>query len=104
MPRTRAGRCTNQNSSPLCTTNIDSHGELFQPTHILLRELSTQKLVIIEIKLLSNAIKAKPIVIGNTISFRPGTGRITKKGEVILVGKLLWLIISAFLVYEFLFC
>jgi hypothetical protein len=88
MPRTRTGKLTKQHLSPSSTTNIGSHHELSEATYVLLRELSTGKLVTTELKLLSGAVRAKPLTSGRTISFRNGNGRGQKQGEIVLVGKL----------------
>jgi hypothetical protein len=101
MPRTRAGKLIKGNSSSSSTTNISSHHQLYEATHVLLRESSTQKLISTELKLLSSATKAKPLVCGRNISFRDGTGRGQKQGEIILVGKLFMSISLLFLLSIF---
>jgi hypothetical protein len=78
----------NTNSSSLSTRIIGSRNRLSEATHILLRELSTQKPVIIEINSLSYAARMKPLTPGRNVSFRDGDGRGQKQGEILITGRL----------------
>ena len=98
MPRTHAGKIVKQNSSSSSKTIIGSRHQLSEATHVLLRELSTQKLVTTEVSLLSRATKVKPLASGRNISFNDGNGKGQKQGEIILVGKLFFCFCHCFFI------
>ncbi|CAF3526335.1 unnamed protein product [Rotaria socialis] len=81
----KAGKVVDSTSSS--TKVIVARHRSSEATHVLLRELSTQKLVIIPISCLSDAARMKSLSSGRYVSYRDGNGRGQKQGAILIVGS-----------------
>ncbi|CAF4459755.1 unnamed protein product [Rotaria socialis] len=81
----KAGKVVDSTSSS--TKVIVARHRSSEATHVLLRELSTQKLVIIPISCLSDAARMKSLSSGRNVSYRDGNGRGQKQGAILIVGS-----------------
>ncbi|CAF3026574.1 unnamed protein product [Rotaria socialis] len=81
----KAGKVVDSTSSS--TKVIVARHRSSEATHVLLRELSTQKLVIIPISCLSDAARMKSLSSGRNVSYRDGNGRGQKQGTILIVSS-----------------
>ncbi|CAF1437806.1 unnamed protein product [Rotaria sordida] len=86
MASNRAGKVNKGSVNSSSTKIIGSRHRSSEATHVLLRELSTRKLLAIQICFLSDAARLKPLTSGRHVSFRDGNGRGQKQGEILIVG------------------
>jgi hypothetical protein len=103
MPNNRSRKVGVGGAYSSTTKVVTSRCRPTEVTHVLVRELSTQKLVNIEINSLSDATRLKPLTVGRNASYRDGNSGGQKQGEIVFVGKSL-ISNSSFLAFHMMIC
>jgi hypothetical protein len=87
MPNNRSRKVGVGGAYSSTTKVVTSRRRSTKVTHVLIREISTQKLVNIKINSLSDAARMRPLTCGCNVSYRDGNSRGQKHGEIVFVGK-----------------